>query len=386
MNDWIIGIAGAGTMGSGIAQQAAMAGHTVLLYDASEHAVEKARASILSSLSKLEEKGRISGTDQILQRIQCIDSPEQFSSASFIIEAIVEDLQSKQQLYQKLETVIADDCLLATNTSSLPIASLAAACRHPERFIGVHFFNPPVLMQLVEIIPGIQTSAETLQKTISLIQAWNKTTIIVRDTPGFLVNRIARPFYGEALRILEEGIAPCPAIDYAMKNLGGFKMGPFELMDFIGIDVNYKVTESFWQQMFYDSRYRPSHTQKRMVEANILGRKTGRGFYEYVNGKAVIPPAETHPQKLEYIFHRILFMLINEAVETLYYGIATADDIEKAMTLGVHYPRGLLQWADDIGIEKIYHFLRQLYHTYCEERYRPSVLLKQKAESGQSFF
>jgi 3-hydroxybutyryl-CoA dehydrogenase len=386
MNDWIIGIAGAGTMGSGIAQQAAMAGHTVLLYDSLPQAVEKARTSIHTSLAKLEEKSRINNAAQILQRIQCISSPEQFSPASFIIEAIVEDLPSKQQLYQQLETVITDDCLLATNTSSLPIASLASVCRHPERFIGVHFFNPPVLMPLVEIIPGIKTSDKTLQKTISLIQSWNKTTITVRDTPGFLVNRIARPFYGEALRILDEGMATCTVIDQAMKSLGGFKMGPFELMDFIGIDVNYKVTESIWQQMFYDARYRPSHTQKRMVEAGILGRKTGRGFYEYVDGKAIVSPADAHPQKLEYIFHRILFMLINEAAETLYYGIATADDIEKAMTLGVHYPRGLLHWADDIGIETIYRFLLQLHHTYCEERYRPCVLLKEKAESGQSFF
>lgn len=382
----ITGVAGAGAMGSGIAQVAAMAGNEVLLFDENKQAVDKALSSISASLQKLEEKGKVKNAGEVLKRIKTIDAPQQFASCGFFIEAIIENLEAKQKLFSTVEQVVSDQCILATNTSSLSIASLASACKNPGRFIGVHFFNPPVLMKLVEIIPGIRTSAETLSTALHLVASYGKAAVTAKDTPGFIVNRIARPYYGEAIRIFEEGKASPSTIDHAMKTAGGFKMGPFELMDFIGNDINYKVTETVWQQMFFDSRYRPSQTQKRLFEAGMYGRKTGRGYYEYQNGNALIPPPAEDKTLHQEIFMRILSMLINEAAEALYYGIASADDIETAMTLGVNYPKGLLHWADEIGIEKIYQTLLNLHDDYREERYRPSVLLKRKAELKEKFF
>lgn len=381
-----IGVAGAGAMGSGIAQTAAMAGHTVLLFDESKQAVEKAFSSITSSLQKLEEKGKIKNAGEVIKKITAIEALKDFAPCGFFIEAIIENLEAKRKLFSAVEAVISDECILASNTSSLSIASLAASCKNPERFIGVHFFNPPVLMKLVEIIPGIRTSQEVTVQTLRLIQSWSKTTVIAEDTPGFIVNRIARPYYGEAIRIFEEGIASPATIDHAMKTLGGFKMGPFELMDFIGNDINFNVTETVWKQMFYDARYRPSQTQKRLYEAGMFGRKSGRGYYEYKDGQAVIPPPAEDKKLLEEIFMRILFMLINEAADALHFQIASAQDIETAMTLGVNYPKGLLHWADETGIEKVYRTLLQLNDTYREERYRPSVLLKRKVEFKEKFF
>jgi 3-hydroxybutyryl-CoA dehydrogenase len=386
MNSMITGVAGAGAMGSGIAQVAAMAGNEVLLFDENKQAVDKALSSISASLQKLEEKGKVKNAEEVLKRIKTIDAPQQFASCGFFIEAIIENLEAKQKLFSTVEQVVSDQCILATNTSSLSIASLASACKNPGRFIGVHFFNPPVLMKLVEIIPGIRTSAETLSTALHLVASYGKAAVTAKDTPGFIVNRIARPYYGEAIRIFEEGKASPSTIDHAMKTAGGFKMGPFELMDFIGNDINYKVTETVWQQMFFDSRYRPSQTQKRLFEAGMYGRKTGRGYYEYQNGNALIPPPAEDKTLHQEIFMRILSMLINEAAEALYYGIASADDIETAMTLGVNYPKGLLHWADEIGIEKIYQTLLNLHDDYREERYRPSVLLKRKAELKEKFF
>lgn len=381
-----IGVAGAGAMGSGIAQTAAMAGHTVLLFDESKQAVEKAFSSITSSLQKLEEKRKIKNAGEVIKKITAIEALKDFAPCGFFIEAIIENLEAKRKLFSAVEAVISDECILASNTSSLSIASLAASCKNPERFIGVHFFNPPVLMKLVEIIPGIRTSQEVTVQTLRLIQSWSKTTVIAEDTPGFIVNRIARPYYGEAIRIFEEGIASPATIDHAMKTLGGFKMGPFELMDFIGNDINFNVTETVWKQMFYDARYRPSQTQKRLYEAGMFGRKSGRGYYEYKDGQAVIPPPAEDKKLLEEIFMRILFMLINEAADALHFQIASAQDIETAMTLGVNYPKGLLHWADETGIEKVYRTLLQLNDTYREERYRPSVLLKRKVEFKEKFF
>jgi 3-hydroxybutyryl-CoA dehydrogenase len=380
-----VGVAGAGAMGSGIAQVAAMAGFEVLLFDESRQAIEKAFSAITASLQKLEEKGKLKNAGEVIKKITAVDSLHAFAPCGFIIEAIIENMEAKQKLFSAIEPVVAVDCLLASNTSSLSIASLASACKHPERFIGVHFFNPPVLMKLVEIIPGIRTHQNYTDIVIQLIHSWGKTPVQAKDTPGFIVNRIARPYYGEAIRILEEGIASASTIDHAMKTIGGFKMGPFELMDFIGNDINYKVTETVWQQMFFESRYRPSQTQKRLFEAGLFGRKSGCGYYEYSGGTASIPPPSDDRKLLEEIFMRILSMLINEAADALHFQVASAGDIEAAMTLGVNYPKGLLHWADELGIDKVYGILLQLYESYREERYRPSVLLKRKAERREKF-
>jgi 3-hydroxybutyryl-CoA dehydrogenase len=246
--------------------------------------------------------------------------------------------------------------------------------------IGIHFFNPAPLMPLVEIIPSITTSAEVLNDSKKIIDSWGKTTVITKDTPGFIVNRVARSYYGESIRIYEEGIADFATIDWAMKTFGGFKMGPFELMDFIGNDVNYKVTESVWTQFFYEPRFKPSLTQKRLYEAGWYGRKTGRGYYNYAEGSSI--PAPKQDETLgKYIFNRVLCMLINEAVDTMYLNIASREDIELAMTKGANYPKGLIQWGEEIGWNNVLNALQNLYEEYQEDRYRPSLLLKRLAKN-----
>ena len=278
-----IGIIGAGAMGSGIGQVAAMAGHEVMIYDLSSQSITKARDSILSSLNKLAAKSKL--TDQeaksIFGRIYFIDQFESLIDCNVIIEAIVELEAEKKKLFARIEDIVDEGTILASNTSSISITSLASCLKDPSRLIGIHFFNPPVLMKLVEIIPALQTSKQVIDETIALISSWDKTTVIAKDTPGFIVNRIARPYYGEALRIAEEQLASPETIDQAMKEFGGFKMGPFELMDFIGNDINDAVTRSVWTAMYYESRYKPSLLQESMVKAGWLGRKTGRGFYNY---------------------------------------------------------------------------------------------------------
>jgi len=275
--------------------------------------------------------------------------------------------------------------MLATNTSSLSVTSIASACSLPERVIGIHFFNPAPVLPLVEIVKGLATDPAVESAAKKLIDSWGKTTVIAKDTPGFIVNRVARPFYGEAIRMYEEGIAGFSTIDWAMKEIGGFKMGPFELMDMIGNDVNYTVTETVWSQLFFDPRYRPSLTQKRLFEAKRFGRKSGRGYYDYSAG-AILPEADRNREAGEKIFMRILAMLINEAVDALYLGIASMHDLDMAMTKGVNYPKGLLKWCDDIGIEKILGMLEHLRDEYSEDRYRPSVLLKKMVNEKRKFY
>ncbi|MCO6489721.1 MAG: NAD(P)-binding domain-containing protein [Phaeodactylibacter sp.] len=381
------GIIGSGSMGSGIAQVAATAGHEVFLYDNNPAALERAKGSLQKIMARLAEKGKLKQeeADAILSRIHFVDSIYACEGTGLAIEAIVEDLDVKRAVFEQLEDIVPHDCIIASNTSSLSIASIASSCKDSSRVIGIHFFNPAPLMQLVEIIPAVQTSGETLRQSIELIQSWGKTTVVAKDTPGFIVNRVARPFYGEALRILEEGLADAPTIDWAMTELGGFRMGPFALMDYIGHDVNYTVTETVFQAFYYDPRYKPSFTQKRLMEAGWLGRKTGRGFYDYREGAQI--PEPTKDKKLgQQILWRILVMLINEAADALYLNIASRDDIELAMTKGVNYPKGLLQWADEKGINHCVTTLDRLHAEYLEDRYRCSPLLRRMAREGGRFF
>jgi 3-hydroxybutyryl-CoA dehydrogenase len=375
------GIIGAGTMGSGIAQVAAAAGWSVLLFDAQAGMAEKALQKISGSLQSLSAKGKITESEaaDISGRILAVNSLSEFHPCNLVIEAIVENPAIKNQLFRELEDCVSPECILASNTSSLSIASLAAVCRKPDRFIGIHFFNPATIMKLVEIIPAVQTSDVVRDQSLSIIQSWGKTTVLAKDTPGFIVNRVARPFYGEALRIYDEGIADMATIDHAMKSLGRFPMGPFELMDFIGHDVNYVVTETVFHAFFCDPRYMPSFSQKRLMEAGFLGRKSGRGFYDYREGAVKPAPKEEH-YILKPIFDRILAMLINEAAEALHYGIAGKEDIDTAMTKGVNYPNGLLAWADEIGAAKIVDILDGLFARYHDPRYRCSARLRLMAE------
>lgn len=382
-----VGVLGSGSMGSGIAQVAATAGHEVYLYDNNPDALARASQKLQKILNRLVEKGRLEDTtaQAIFARIHMVDSMYDFADAGIIIEAIVENLEVKKSVFERLEDITNKDCLLASNTSSLSIASIAAACECPERVIGIHFFNPAPLMKLVEIIPAIQTSTETFEKAFELIKSWGKRCVKAKDTPGFIVNRVARPFYGEALRILEEGIADVATIDWAMTELGGFRMGPFTLMDYIGNDVNYIVTETVFKSFYYDPRYRPSFTQKRLSEAGYLGRKSGRGYYQY-GENATVPAPDKDPQKGTAIMQRIVVMLINEAADALHYNIASRDAIDLAMTKGVNYPKGLLKWADEFGVSRCVGMLDELYETYHEDRYRCSPLLRKMARAGRSFY
>jgi len=383
----VIGIVGAGTMGRGIAQVAATYGYSVILQDITNDVLQDAEFRLKKILYRLEEKGRLEGTTakQILDRIQLVDNLDTFQECGLVIEAIIENREMKQRLFGELETIVLGDCILSTNTSSLSITSIASACQKPERVLGIHFFNPAPLMPLVEIIPGIRTGESIISDAQSLISEWGKTTVRAKDTPGFIVNRIARPFYGEALRILEEGIADAASIDWAMREIGGFRMGPFELMDLIGNDVNLKVTETVFEEFFYDPRFKPSFTQKRMVEAGFLGKKSGQGYYNYIEN-AENPKPKQDQNLGEEIFFRILVMLINEAIDAVFLNIASKEDVDLAMTKGVNYPKGLLEWAEEIGLEKVLAKLQELQDEYGEDRYRPNLLLKKMVRNKQKFY
>ncbi len=278
-----IGIAGGGTMGAGIAQISAAAGFTVVLRDLSEEIISRARATIESNLGTAVEKKKLTPEDSrsILEHIRFSTDMMEFQGCQAVIEAIIEDAGAKAGLFGQLDRICPPDTLFATNTSSLSVTLLARAVKNPERMIGMHFFNPPHLMPLVEVIAGHRTSGETVGQAITLAQRMKKTPVLVRDSPGFIVNRCARPFYGEALRLLAEGIAPVEDIDKIVRSEGGFRMGPFELMDMIGIDINLAVTESIYRQTFGEPRFRPHQIQQKMVDSGLLGRKSGRGFYDY---------------------------------------------------------------------------------------------------------
>lgn len=385
MSKEIIGICGAGAMGSGIAQVAASFGHSVIVYDNFPDANDKSKKGIQSGLAKLVEKEKISkeDADKIVSGINYTEKLSDLASADMVIEAIIEDLEIKKKLFSELESLVGKDCILASNTSSLSIASISAACKNKSRVIGIHFFNPVPLMPLVEIIPSIITDNAVTQKSKSLIDSWKKVTVITKDTPGFIVNRVARPYYSESIRIYEEGYADFATIDWALKEYGKFKMGPFELMDFIGSDVNYRVTESVWQQFFYEPRFKPSLTQKRLFEAGLYGRKSGRGYYDYSEG-SVMPEPNKNPQTGTYIFVRVISMLINEAIDSYYLGLASKEDLDLAMTKGVNYPKGLIQWGKELGLKNVYDTLMHLYSEYNEDRYRPCVLLKRLVAEGKS--
>ncbi|PKP16976.1 MAG: 3-hydroxybutyryl-CoA dehydrogenase [Bacteroidetes bacterium HGW-Bacteroidetes-23] len=380
-----IAVIGSGTMGSGIAQVAATAGCEVHLYDSNHTVLEKSKINLENTLTKLVEKSKIDETEKnrIINNISYATTFAELSHSDLVIEAIVENLDIKRKLFSELENYVSPETILASNTSSLSIASIAASCQKPERVIGIHFFNPAPLMQLVEVIPAIQTSQEVVEQTVQTITDWKKVVVIAKDTPGFIVNRVARPFYSEALRIYEEGKADFATIDWAMKSIGGFRMGPFELMDFIGNDVNYTVTETVFTAFYFDPRYKPSFTQKRLSEAGFLGRKSGRGFYNY---NSELPKPTEDNQLGQYIVDRILVMLINEAAEAFFLNIASAKDIDNAMTKGVNYPKGLLAWADEKGINWCVDKIDELYQEYHEDRYRCSPILRKMNKENTRFY
>ena len=498
--DAVVAVIGAGAMGAGIAQVAAQAGHSVVLFDVAEGAAEKGRASILSGLGRLVEKGRMTADEReaIAARLAVAPSIDALRDARLVVEAIVERLDVKRQVFAAVEDVVAVDAILATNTSSLSVTAIAAGLKHPERVAGLHFFNPAPVMKLVEVVAGLASSRSVLDTLYATAREWGKAPVHATSTPGFIVNRVARPFYAEGLRLLEEGAADAATVDAVMREAGGFRMGPFELMDLIGHDVNAAVTRSVFDAYFGDPRFRPSLTQQELVAAGWLGRKSGRGFYDY-SASAVRPepatapaspapdsvtvegdlgPAEplvaaleaagvkvTHGDKgaagyllakgvrlapgdgrtatarvaagepdnlvlfdlaLDYgsvtriaiagpdqgssqalnaaagvfqalgkavsvvddapglIVLRTLAMLANEAAEAVLQGVASAGDIDRAMTLGVNYPRGPLGWADSVGPARILAALEALQSAYGDDRYRPSQWLRRRVAAGRA--
>jgi len=381
----VIGVLGAGTMGSGIVQVAAQNGHKVVLVDLNEQILHKSKELLLEMMDRQVQKGKMlrDEVDELMGNIYYSMDIHEFKNCGLVIEAILEDLAIKSHVLSQIEQLVGRDCILASNTSSLSIASIGSSLMNPAQIIGIHFFNPAPLMPLVEIIPAVQTSDETTKRAKALIDSWNKVSVICKDTPGFIVNRVARPFYGEALRIYEEGIADFATIDWAMTELGGFRMGPFTLMDYIGNDVNYTVTETVFASFYYDQRFKPSLTQKRHAEAGYLGRKSGRGYYNYAED---LPQPEKNTILGESVRDRILAMLINEAIDAVFMNVASKEDIDLAMTKGVNYPKGLLTWADEWGLDKVLKKLEELFNEYGEDRYRPCPLLRRMVKNGEQFF
>ena len=364
-------VVGAGAMGCGIAQVLVEAGWGVLLYDTQDASLENGIARVRGVWDKLVEKGKISDAQRSAynKQLSAAYVLREAAEVSLVIEAIYENLDAKRSVFTTLDDVVREDCILATNTSSLSVSSIAAGVKHPERVVGLHFFNPAPLMPLVEIVPGIATDPAVVEACVAAVAAWGKVGVVAKDSPGFLVNRIARPFYGEALHLFEEQMADMATIDWALTELGGFRMGPFALMDLIGHDVNYVVTETVWKQFYYDPRFRPSLSQKRLLDAGWLGRKSGRGFYDYRNG-ATLPEPTRNEALGRAIVDRVVAMLINEAADAVYRGIGSESDVETAMLKGVNYPKGLIAWGREWGWTKVRDQIEALRERSGDTRYR----------------
>ena len=440
----VVAVIGAGAMGAGIAQVAAQAGHTVRLLDAREGAAEQAIANIRKMFGKLADKGRMSAeqAEAAGARLLPAASNQEFADAALVVEAIVENLDVKRKLFAELEDIVAADAILATNTSSISVTAIGAALKRPQQLVGMHFFNPAPLMKLVEVVSGLATDRQVAEIIYDTSVAWGKTPVHAKSTPGFIVNRVARPYYAESLRLAGEGAADIATLDAVLREAGGFRMGPFELMDMIGHDVNFAVTKSVWNAFYNDQRFLPSLMQQDLVDAGFLGRKTGRGFYDYAEGAdkpqpqtaaAVAAPAgivlhgecplaqalASRLQQAGVAFTqqpaqadaaavqavtgllqaagyavsvlrdvpglpvmRTVAMLANEAADAVNQGVCDVDSTDVAMQLGVNYPRGPLAWARQVGLEQVRTVLAHLAQFYGEDRYRVSPWIQQQVYAG----
>jgi 3-hydroxybutyryl-CoA dehydrogenase len=376
-------VIGAGAMGSGIAQVLAQAGETVVVYDTKPEMLTKSAQRLTQTLETLVAKGKFSQeqADSLRGRIAYSDNLRDGESSELAVEAIYENLEAKRSVFRILDDLLSETAVLASNTSSLSIASLASGIHRPERVVGLHFFNPAPLMPLVEVVPCLTTAPETVARCLAWVAGWKKTGVVAQDTPGFIVNRVARPYYGEALHMEETQVADRATIDWALTTHGGFKMGPFALMDLIGHDINYTVTETVWKQFYYDPRFRPSLAQKRLVEAGLLGRKTGRGFYDYREG-AVHPAPHEDAALARTVVNRTWALIINEAYDALYRGVAQAEAIDTAMKLGVNYPMGPFEKAEQWGLHEAVAVLDGMMAETGDPRYRVCPLLRREAGSN----
>ncbi|MEU8618222.1 3-hydroxyacyl-CoA dehydrogenase [Streptomyces sp. NPDC048623] len=487
--DGVVAVVGTGTMGQGIAQVALVAGHPVRLYDSAPDRAAEAVATVAARLDRLVEKGRLDAAerDAAVARLHAAGALQELADAALVVEAIVEQLPVKQRLFADLEQVVAADAVLATNTSSLSVTAIAGGLAHPGRFVGLHFFNPAPLLPLVEVVSGFATDPAVATRAYETAKGWGKTPVRCTDTPGFIVNRVARPFYAEALRIFEEGAADPATIDAALRECGGFRMGPFELTDLIGQDVNEAVTRSVWDSFFQDPKFTPSLAQRRLVESGRLGRKSGHGWFPYAEGAERPEPHTAAPAQapagiavrgdlgpahplvelfeqagitvrrrsgsgyialpgggrlhladgetgfefrddevvyfdlaLDYakagrivlstgtrtsretleeavglfqalgkqvsvigdvpgmIVARTVAMLADLAADAVERGVASAEDIDTAMRLGVNYPLGPLEWAGRIGHARVRNLLSNLHERYPTGRYAPSLALARR--------
>lgn len=463
-----VAVIGSGTMGIGIAEVAATAGQNVLLHDLSTDAIARALAGLAERLDARVARGKLGaqGREQILARIRPAAELAALASADLVIEAASEKLEIKQALFARLGEICAPHAWLTSNTSSISITAIAAGVRHPERVAGLHFFNPAPVMRLVEVVSGMASSPEVVEQLCQCVTAWGKQPVRCRSTPGFIVNRVARPFYAEAWRALEERVAAPEAIDTALREAGGFPMGPLALTDLIGQDVNFAVTGSVFNAFWQERRFLPSLLQQELVLAGRLGKKSGQGVYRWpqgaeevrfcapvaadrqartvqalpdANGSAIrldevllletcgetaqavanrrhcpvvltdhsngdlvviAAAASNSPLDTDKAIHhlqqqgkrvlqvadypgllvwRTVAMLVNEALDALQKGVATEEDIDTAMRLGVNYPRGPLAWGEQLGWRRVLQLLDNLQRHYGEERYRPCSLLRQRA-------
>jgi 3-hydroxybutyryl-CoA dehydrogenase len=396
-----IAVIGAGTMGAGIAQLAAKCGCVVHLIDVNGDVLAGGIEAIAKRFARSVEKGRMSETDRdaTMRRIKPADAIGDLGGVELAIEAVVENMDVKHKVFAQLENATPKSAILASNTSSLSVSKIAESVSDPSRVVGMHFFNPAPVMPLVEVIAGAESSAASIDFAFQAAKSWGKVPVRAKDTPGFIVNRVARGFYLEALRLLGEGVAGIDEIDQVMKTHGGFRMGPFELMDLVGLDVNLAVSTSVWQQMNKHPRFTPHEIQQSLVEAGHLGRKTGRGFYSYEKEHplAAFPVSrqsfEVNPKlgdvlnafctrsgvasagsTEQYVFARILCAILNEAGLAWGARVATSDDIDIAMQKGTNYPKGPLAWADEIGGRNVRGALRGLNDVVGDGRYEPAKL------------
>jgi|HubBroStandDraft_2_1064218.scaffolds.fasta_scaffold51063_1 3-hydroxyacyl-CoA dehydrogenase len=407
----VIGVLGAGTMGAGIAQLAARTGARTLLFDPIPEALQRGSARAREGLGKEAARGRITTeqADAAAERLEGVGELDALAPCELVIEAVPERIELKHELYDRLsKEIVAEECVLASNTSSLLVTAIAAAASHPERVVGMHFFNPAPIMRLLEIVAGEQSGERALALAHATGEAMGKTVIRAKDGPGFLVNRCNRPFGLEALRILQERIADIETIDRIVRTEGGFRMGPFELMDLVGIDTGFEISKSFYEQSFGEPRWRPSQITARYVAAGRYGRKSGRGYYDY-SSDPYRPPDPDPPEAAGVgagagtgtqaqpedgagaqaspaaggVLERIVCQVINECTFALGEGVGSADDIDTGMVLGLNYPRGPLAWADEIGLDRVLAVLDGLWEEYREERYRAAPELRRRVRAGQ---